>query len=107
MPSIRRRTAPSGDPIMPAASPITGPGYIHWNAGGWFGGQVGGTSWLLVGAAVLAPQAPAVAAIWLAGFAAANAVGLWLWRRRTRFRPHTAFQAMLLACGISGLLAWL
>src|SRR5215470_9138380 len=92
---------------MPADSPMTSPGYFRWTAGGWFGSQIGGTSWLLVGAAVLAPRAPVVAVIWLACYAAANAVGLGLWRRRTRVRPHTTFQVLLLACGISGLLAWL
>jgi hypothetical protein len=93
--------------IMPASSQITSPGYFHWNAGGWFGSQIGGTSWLLAGAAMLALRAPAVAVVWLVCYALANIVGIWLWRRRTRFRPHTAIQLLLLACGISGLLAWL
>jgi hypothetical protein len=92
---------------MPANYQITSPGYVQWNEGGWFGSQIGGTSWLLVGAAMLAPVAPAIAVVWLACYAFANAVGIWLWRRRTRVRPHTAIQLLLLVCGISGLLAWL
>ena len=92
---------------MQADHPVTGHGHFHWNAGGWFGSQCGGTSWLLVGAAVLAPRAPVVAVVWFAGFVVANAVGAWLWRRRDRLRPHTAIQLLLLVCGLSGLLAWL
>jgi hypothetical protein len=92
---------------MQANSPVSGPGYLRWNAGGWFGSQLGGTCWLLVGAVVLAPRAPGVAAVWLAGFVVANAIGSWLWRRRDRLRPYPALQLLLLACGLSGLPAWL
>jgi hypothetical protein len=83
------------------------PGYFHWSAGGWFGSQLGGTAWLLVGAAVLAPHAPAAAVAWLACFAVANAVGLGLWRWRARLQPHTGIQLLLLTCGITGFLACL
>jgi hypothetical protein len=91
----------------PANHEMIGPGYFHWNAGGWFGSQAGGTAWLLAGAVVLTPRSPAVAVIWLACFALANVVGIWLWHCRTRVRPHTAIQLLLFMCGISGLLAWL
>jgi hypothetical protein len=90
---------------MPADYPSPGSGSLHWNAGGWFGSQLGGTAWLLVGAAVLAWQAPAVAVVWLAAFVVTNALGVWLWRRRARFRPYSALQLLLLTCGGSGLLA--
>ena len=90
---------------MPADHPSQGSGSLPWNAGGWFGSQLGGTAWLLVGAAVLAWQAPAVAVVWLAAFVVTNAFGVWLWRCRGRFRPYVAMQLLLLACAGSGLLA--
>ena len=90
---------------MPADYPRPGAGSLQWNAGGWFGSQLGGTAWLLVGAAVLAWQAPAVAVVWLDAFVVTNAIGVWLWRCRARVRPYFAMQLLLLACGGSGLLA--
>jgi hypothetical protein len=90
---------------MAAKEPMPGPGQFQWNAGGWFGSQLGGTAWMLVGAAVLAPQTPWVAAWWAACCALANAVGTSLWLRRGRVRPYPATQALLAACGVAGPLA--
>jgi hypothetical protein len=90
---------------MAAQQPMPGPGCSQWNAGGWFGGQIGGTAWLLVGAVVLSSQAPGVAALWLVGFAISNAVGLYLWRGRDRIRPYPALQILLAMLGVTGLLA--
>jgi hypothetical protein len=94
----------SGDE-MATKRPMPGPGRFQWNLGGWFGGQLGCTAWMLVGIAVLTPQAPEVAVVWLVCFAVANAIGSWLWWRRDRIPPYTALQALLLACGINSLLA--
>jgi hypothetical protein len=88
-----------------AKQPLPGLGAFQWNGGGWFGGQVGGTAWLLVGAVVLAAHAPGVAAVWLACFAVANAICYALWVRRDRNRPFPAVPAELLVCGAAGLLA--
>ncbi|MFO0810484.1 MAG: hypothetical protein U0746_17805 [Gemmataceae bacterium] len=85
----------------------TTPGYFRWNAGGWFGGQLGGTAWLFVGAVVLVPSAIGVAVVWLACFTVANVVGAWLWFRRDRIRAYPAIQLLLVTCGVSGLVAWL
>jgi hypothetical protein len=60
---------------------------------------------MLIGAVVLVRRAPDFAGVWLACFAAANTIGLWMWWRRDRLRPYPALQALLLACGVSGLLA--
>jgi hypothetical protein len=60
---------------------------------------------MLVGAVVLWPHAPEVAGVWLACFAVANAIGSWMWRRRDRLRPYPALQALLLVCGVNGLIA--
>lgn len=85
--------------------PRTGAGHFQWNTGGWFGGQLGGTAWMLVGAGVLAALAPGHAAIWLSCFLVANLVGLSLWRRRDRLSPYVAIQLLLGTCGVVGLVA--
>src|SRR4051794_27734348 len=90
---------------METKAALPGPGRFQWNMGGWFGPQLGGTAWMLVGAVVLVPHTPEVAGVWLACFAVANAIGSWLWWRRDRLRPYPALQVLLLACGINGLLA--
>jgi hypothetical protein len=90
---------------MSEKHPTPGPGQFQWNTGGWFGGQVGSTSWLLVGAAVMAPDAPWIAAWWAICFLGANTVGFETWRRRDRIRPYPAIQALLAVCGVAGLLA--
>jgi hypothetical protein len=90
---------------MEPKAALPGSGYFQWNAGGWFGSQLGGTLWMLVGAMVILPHAPEVAGIWSVCFAVANTIGSWTWSRRDRFRPYPAIQALLLACGVSGLLA--
>jgi hypothetical protein len=84
---------------------LQGPGCFQWNKGGWFGGQLGCTAWMLGGAIVLVPYASDVAGVWLTGFAVANAIGFWMWSRRDRLRPYPALQALLLVCGFSGLTA--
>ena len=55
---------------------------FQWNAGSWFGPQLGGTLWLLLLGLVLFPKDALAAAVALACFAGANVVGLSLWRRR-------------------------
>lgn len=85
--------------------PMTGAGQFQWNSGGWFGAQVGGTSWLLVGAVVMASRAPWFAAWWAICFLGANAVGFEMWRRRDRLRPYPAIQGLMAVCAVAGLLA--
>ncbi len=77
-----------------------------WNAGGWFGAQLGGTLWLAISAAVLAPRSAAVAGEVFAFFLAANLVGIVLWRRRSRMSIFPAMQILLAAiwsCGIAAI----
>lgn len=90
---------------MESKVPLSGPGRFQWNMGGWFGGQLGGTVWMLVGVVVLVPQAPEVAGVWLVCFAVANAIGSGLWWHRDRIRPYPALQALLFATGFHGLIA--
>jgi len=94
-----------GAEAMETNGPLPNPGRFQWNRGGWFGGQLGGTAWMFVGAVVLLPHAPELAGVWLACFAVANAIGSAMWRSRDRLRPYPALQALLLVCGVSGLIA--
>ena len=79
--------------------PIIDPDGVRWNAGAWFGGQIGGTAWMLTAFVVYAWQAPWLGILFLAGFVAANALGLWLWSNRRRFRFFRSVQLMMLVCG--------
>jgi len=66
----------------------------RWNAGGWFGGQLGGTVWLLLlGILLLGIDVIAALGVLLC-FAGANAIGTWLWSRRRRYPlwPPVALQ---------------
>lgn len=74
---------------------------FQWNAGGWFGGQFGGTFWMLLGGLFLFPVDARVAWITLAVYAAVNGLGLFLWSRRRRIRPHPAIQIFIGATGLA------
>lgn len=77
-----------------------------WNAGGWFGAQLGSTLWLAISAAVLAARSVAVASIVLALFLIANFVGIVLWRRRSRMSMFLGMQILLTAfwaCGMAAI----
>jgi len=66
-----------------------------WNAGGWFGSQLGSTLWLAVSAALLAARSVTVASTVFALFLVANLVGIVLWLRRSRISMFSALQMLL------------
>jgi hypothetical protein len=85
---------------------VQGEGAFQWNAGGWFGGQLGATVWLLVLAGVLLVRegwAPALAAA--LGGLVPNVVGTALWLRRDRLAPYPAIQTLFAVAGLSVLAA--
>jgi len=82
-----------------------GPGRFQWNQGGWFGGQIGCTAWLLPTGLILLFQKPFIGIIWLTLFAAINGFGCWMWSWRDRLLPFPAIQMLLTACGVGGLIA--
>ena len=64
---------------------------MNWNAGGWFGGAIGGSAWMLVVAGFLAVLGqPTVALIPLACFALSVAAAVALWFRSESIDPLTA-----------------
>lgn len=71
-------------------------------AGAWFGTQFGASAWLLGGVALL-PTAPSVAIAFLGMFAAVNAIGFELWRRRARLGSRRALIATIATIGAAGL----
>ena len=81
----------------------------HWNAGGWFGSQLGGTAWLFVGGLVLGSEFPESAAVLVACGLASNLVGCLLWARRAQLDPYRALQALVVVVVLAGAVAtrWL
>ena len=82
-------------------------GAFRWNAGAWFGAQIGSTLWLVVLGVVLSfrdDSSPGTAMIALA--VAANGIGLILWEHRDRIRPYPAIQALLAVAGCAAFVAF-
>ena len=76
-----------------------------WNRGGWLGGQVGGSCWMLV-AGLLSIPANLNAAIAVLGlFALANFLGWLVWRRRESLSPYKGLQMLIPILGASGIAA--
>ena len=84
-----------------------GDGAFQWNVGGWFGGQVGATLWLIGLGVLLLVQGRLVGAGVLALGLAPNALGGLLWSRRARVSPYPAIQALVGASGLCALAAML
>jgi hypothetical protein len=74
---------------------------FRWNAGAWFGSQLGGTLWLLVGAGVLLTWPPLASSVWAASFVLANALGLTLWANRGRLGMYVALQTLMIGIGLA------
>jgi len=80
-------------------------GAFRWNAGGWFGAQIGATAWIALLGILLLFDAPLLGALVLALAAAPNVIGIILWRMRDRIRTYPAVQALIVAAGLAGLMA--
>jgi len=76
---------------------------MRWNLGGWLGGQVGGSCWMLV-AGLLSIPANSNAAITVLGlFALANFAGWLIWRRRDSLSPYKGLQLLVPVLGGTGI----
>jgi hypothetical protein len=91
------------------AGSTTHPLASHWNAGGWFGSQLGGTAWLFIAALVVASQSLSSSAVLLACGLASNLLGYLLWMQRARLDPYRALQVLASVIVIAGAFAtrWL
>jgi hypothetical protein len=85
-------------------SPQT-PRGLRWDRGGWLGSQLGGSCWIGAAALLTLPRDVGVGLLVLALFAAANLVGLLLWRRRERLSPYAGIQLLLAVLGLCGFAA--
>ena len=77
---------------------------LEWNAGGWFGGQLGGTAWILVAAALSTARDTSTGFILLVIFLVPNIIGCLLWRMQ-KFSFYASLQIPLILIGVFGLLA--
>ena len=77
---------------------------LEWNVGGWFGGQLGGTCWILVAAVLSAIRDLSLGLVLLGVFAVPNIVGYVFWRQK-RLSCYAATQWLIGIMGVSGLSA--
>ena len=68
---------------------------FQWNAGAWFGTQLGATCWLLICSLLLIQHSVHVAGLVGGCFLLANVIGTGLWLGRTRIKAYQAFQILL------------
>lgn len=78
---------------------------LRWNTGGWFGGQIGGTLWMLISALVLWSADGPVALPLLVCFAIPNVLATGIWIRRNRWRPLSALLTLFALIGAFSLAA--
>ena len=76
---------------------------MQWNAGGWFGGQLGATLWILVAGILAGIRDPGTGVIVVAVFLLPNVLGLILWRRR-RLSCYASTQLLIGTCGLCSML---
>ena len=77
---------------------------LQWNAGGWFGSQIGGTVWILVAAALSAFHDVSAGVILLVVFGIPNILGYLLWRKKS-LTCYAATQILVAVMGVCSLLA--
>ena len=77
---------------------------MQWNAGGWFGGQIGATCWMLIAGILTAVKDLTTGSIVIGFFLLANLVGWLLWQTR-RFSCYASTQLLIAISGAFGLLA--
>jgi hypothetical protein len=81
------------------------PRTLRWDRGGWLGSQLGGSCWIGAAALLTLPHDVGVGLLVLVLFAAANLVGLLLWRRRERLSAYAGVQLLLAVIGLCGFAA--
>lgn len=77
---------------------------LRWNAGAWFGAQVGATCWMVIAAMLLLGSSVVLALALLALFVVVHGLGLALWNRRERgLSAVTGYRALLVSIGLATL----
>ncbi len=75
-----------------------------WQAGAWFGSQIGGTTWILVASILTWVRSPMPGMMLLAMFIIPNTVGTLLWMRRERLSFHAALQMLMVTMCVFSLM---
>ena len=75
---------------------------MNWNAGGWFGAQLGGTVWMLIAGILSAIHDFPTGILVVLLFAIPNVVGSVLWMTR-RLSCYASTQLLIGICGLCGL----
>jgi len=75
---------------------------MYWNAGGWFGGQIGATLWILVAGILTAVRDLPTGIVVVLLFVTPNAIGLTLWASR-KLSCYASTQIMMGVSGVCGL----
>ncbi len=78
---------------MDTKNPLESKSFV-WNAGGWFGSQVGGSVWMLFGGLSLLFSDVFSGLACLFGFAIVNSIGCSLWLHREQIDPYVGFQRL-------------
>ena len=68
---------------------------MQWNLGGWLGGQLGGSVWMLVAGLLSLSEDPIAAATVIVLFVLANFIGTMLWCRRDRLSPNVSYNTAI------------
>ena len=76
---------------------------MTWNAGGWFGGQLGATVWMLVAGISTAVRDLPAGMIVILLFAVASVIGIVLWVSR-KLSCYAPTQLLIAIAGVCGLL---
>jgi len=87
---------------------LAGPGQIQWNAGGWFGGAIGGSAFMvIVSGFLIAYDQVTLALIPLASFAIVLGVSIVFWNLKNRIYPFTGLFCILAVMAIVIPITWI
>lgn len=90
---------------MPRENSSVPPKPLTWNAGGWFGAQIGGTCWIAISAGLLSMYNLTIAIAVFALFLAANVIGIVVWRSRDGISLYSGINVLLIVTGAVSLAA--
>jgi hypothetical protein len=91
-------SADTADPMDPAG-PITSSRF-HWNRGGWIGAQFGVSCWLLPFGILVGRTDLLVGTVAVISCVGINALGVFLWSKRSTLSAYTGIQVLVGATAI-------
>jgi len=88
------------EPVMSSSYDSDQKNGFRWNAGGWFGGQIGSTVWLLILGVLLMWQDVVSGLAAIGAFVVPNIVGTMMWRRRHEMPVYPTIQWLFAVMGL-------